>query len=74
MSAKTRVFKTKWFSKPARRQLIGDDEHCLSDVAVLDAQAIKNLRENLNISQPVFARYLNTSVSTVQKWELALNA
>jgi len=27
------------------------------------------LREKLNISLPVFARYLNTSVSTVQKWE-----
>ena len=30
---------------------------------------IKALREQLNVSQPVFARYLNTSVSTVQKWE-----
>ncbi|MDU4365642.1 MAG: DNA-binding transcriptional regulator, partial [Klebsiella oxytoca] len=30
---------------------------------------IKALRDQLNVSQPVFARYLNTSVSTVQKWE-----
>ncbi|RWR01446.1 DNA-binding protein [[Pantoea] beijingensis] len=30
---------------------------------------IKALREKLNVSQPVFASYLNTSVSTVQKWE-----
>ena len=29
----------------------------------------KALREQLRLSQPVFARYLNTSVSTIQKWE-----
>ncbi|HAJ3387231.1 TPA: helix-turn-helix domain-containing protein, partial [Escherichia coli] len=29
----------------------------------------KALREKLKVSQPVFAHYLNTSVSTVQKWE-----
>jgi putative transcriptional regulator len=30
---------------------------------------IKKLRESNNVSQPVFARYLNTSESTVEKWE-----
>jgi putative transcriptional regulator len=30
---------------------------------------IRRLRENLHISQAVFAAYLNASVSTVQKWE-----
>jgi putative transcriptional regulator len=30
---------------------------------------IKALREGNHVSQPVFARYLNTSQSTVQKWE-----
>jgi len=30
---------------------------------------IKKLREANNVSQPVFARYLNTSESTVEKWE-----
>ena len=30
---------------------------------------IKALRERNHVSQPVFARYLNTSESTVQKWE-----
>jgi putative transcriptional regulator len=28
------------------------------------------LREKAKISQAVFAAYLNTSVSTVQKWEI----
>jgi len=27
------------------------------------------IREHAHVSQPVFARYLNTSESTVQKWE-----
>ena len=30
---------------------------------------IKRLREANNVSQRVFARYLNTSESTVEKWE-----
>jgi len=34
------------------------------------AQEIKRLRLNEKASQAVFAAYLNTSVSTVQKWEI----
>jgi len=30
---------------------------------------IRRLRENLHVSQAVFAAYLNASTSTVQKWE-----
>ena len=32
-------------------------------------EQIKEIREHNHVSQPVFARYLNTSESTVQKWE-----
>jgi len=32
-------------------------------------QQIKHLRERNHVSQTVFARYLNTSESTVEKWE-----
>lgn len=35
----------------------------------IEPEQIKQLREVNNISQPVFARYLNTSESTVEKWE-----
>ena len=35
----------------------------------LEPGQIKRLREANNVSQPVFARYLNTSESTVEKWE-----
>ena len=30
---------------------------------------IKQIREKNGVSQPVFARYLNTSESTIEKWE-----
>ncbi len=37
--------------------------------APINPRQIKALRESLRVSQPVFARYLNTSESTVEKWE-----
>ncbi|MGK9416868.1 helix-turn-helix domain-containing protein [Pseudomonas cedrina] len=46
------------------------DGACLSVVPEqIPAEQIKQLRENNHVSQPVFARYLNTSASTVKKWE-----
>ncbi|EYD81309.1 helix-turn-helix family protein [Escherichia coli 1-176-05_S3_C2] len=45
------------------------DKTCLTSVPDLQPVEIKALREKLKVSQPVFAHYLNTSVSTVQKWE-----
>lgn len=47
----------------------GFDEGCLAVPAAFDPNAIKALREKNHVSQPVFARYLNTSELTVQKWE-----
>lgn len=46
------------------------DKLCLKPVHVLQPAEIKGLREKAKISQAVFAAYLNTSVSTVQKWEI----
>ncbi|VVN51349.1 hypothetical protein PS687_00561 [Pseudomonas fluorescens] len=46
------------------------DEACLATIPEqIPAEQIKLLRENSHVSQPVFARYLNTSASTVKKWE-----
>ncbi len=45
------------------------DQDCLSMTAALTPADIKLLREQNHVSQPVFARYLNTSESTVEKWE-----
>jgi len=54
-------------SKTTMRQF---DESCIAPVpADIPAEQIKRIREHSNVSQPVFARYLNTSASTVKQWE-----
>lgn len=45
------------------------DALCLPKVKELSAAQIKRLRHKERASQGVFAAYLNTSLSTVQKWE-----
>ncbi len=45
------------------------DALCLPPVKMLTSSEIKALRIRLKTSQGVFAIYLNTSKSTVQKWE-----
>jgi putative transcriptional regulator len=45
------------------------DESCIVKPPAMDARRIKRIREKQKVSQPVFARYLNTSESTVEKWE-----
>lgn len=46
------------------------DRLCLPSVDKLEPDNIKHIREEAHLSQAVFAAYLNTSVSTVQKWEV----
>lgn len=48
------------------------DAACLS-VREFTAHDVKRIREAANVSQEVFARYLGTNKSTVQKWESAGN-
>ncbi len=45
------------------------DALCLPPVKKMNAAKIKRLRMRNKASQAVFAAYLNTSPSTVQKWE-----
>ena len=45
------------------------DALCLPPVMAYDADQIKRIRLGTKTSQSVFAAYLNTSKSTVQKWE-----
>ena len=45
------------------------DAMCLPPVKQYTAGQIKKLRLRYKASQVVFAAYLNTSASTVQKWE-----
>ncbi len=45
------------------------DALCLPPIKSYTAQQIKRIRLRNRASQAVFAAYLNTSPSTVQKWE-----
>jgi putative transcriptional regulator len=65
-SSANALLKVGAIDKATMRQF---DQSCLSSPPELDPQQIKRLREDNHVSQPVFARYLNTSESTVQKWE-----
>jgi putative transcriptional regulator len=46
------------------------DRLCLMPIEPLEPEKIKQIREAANVSQAVFAAILNTSLSTVQKWEI----
>lgn len=45
------------------------DVLCLPTVKELSSIEIKQIRLRQKVSQPVFAKYLNTSTSTVRQWE-----
>lgn len=45
------------------------DELCLEPVKKVSAKDVVRIRLRVNVSQNLFAHYLNTSPSTVQKWE-----
>ena len=46
------------------------DRLCLLPVEPLRPTQIKHIRQSTHVSQAVFAALLNTSLSTVQKWEI----
>ena len=45
------------------------DALCLTSVERLSPEEIRALREREQVSQPVFARYLNVRKDAVSKWE-----
>ncbi|WLI10772.1 MULTISPECIES: DNA-binding transcriptional regulator [Pseudomonas] len=45
------------------------DETCIAEVPEIRPAQIKKIRQRSHVSQPIFARYLNTSASTVKQWE-----
>lgn len=46
------------------------DVLCLEPISPYDSERIRALREHLKLSQTVLASVLNTSPSTVRKWEI----
>lgn len=53
-----------------KRRMREFDALCHLDVKETPPQKIKSLREKAHVSQAMFAAVLNTSLSTVQKWEI----
>ncbi|HET7548897.1 MAG TPA: DNA-binding transcriptional regulator [Usitatibacter sp.] len=45
------------------------EELCLKPTKEVTAKDVVRIRARAKVSQNLFARYLNTSASTVQKWE-----
>lgn len=45
------------------------DDLCLTTIRQISAEEIRAIRTANNVSQCVFARYLNVSVSSVSQWE-----
>ena len=62
----TALHRTGVINKSTMRDF---DRSCIAPVAAFAPHDIQKLREANKVSQPVFARYLNTSESTIEKWE-----
>jgi putative transcriptional regulator len=65
-SSASAMYKVGAINKATMRNF---DASCLTAPPSLKPQQIKKLRQRFRVSQPVFARYLNTSESTIEKWE-----
>lgn len=53
-----------------KRRMVEFDVLCNLETECMSPAQIKALRKKANMSQAVFAAVLNTSTSTVQKWEI----
>ena len=54
----------------SKRRMSEIESLCHLDVPEMSPAQIRSLRRKARVSQAVFAAVLNTSVSTVQKWEV----
>ncbi|MFY9346329.1 MAG: transcriptional regulator [Orrella sp.] len=52
-----------------KRKMQQYDALCLEPIPDYNSKQIKGIRTKLNLSQPVFAAVLNTTLSTVVQWE-----
>ena len=53
-----------------KRKMRKFDVLCLDPIPAYDSEKIRALRDHLQLSQSVLAAVLNTSLSTVRKWEV----
>ena len=52
-----------------KRTMRGFDLSCIAEAPKFNPADIRKIREKYNLSQPLFAGYLNVSKSTIEKWE-----
>jgi putative transcriptional regulator len=67
-SAASGLHQAKVIDKKTMRDY---DELCIEEVPEYNAADIARIRKDVNVSQNVFALYLNTTVSTVRQWSRA---
>jgi putative transcriptional regulator len=60
------LYRAKVIDKKTMREY---DDLCIEKAPELNAQEIARIRKGVNVSQGVFAVYLNTTVFTVRQWE-----
>jgi putative transcriptional regulator len=60
------LFDTGAIDKKTMREF---DERCLTPVRTLSAEEIRFIREREQVSQSVFAHYLNVSKGVISQWE-----
>lgn len=65
-SAASGLHRVGSISKATMREY---DELCMAPVKDVTARDVLRIRSRVRVSQNLFARYLNTSESTIQKWE-----
>jgi putative transcriptional regulator len=61
------LYETGLIDKQTMRHF---DESCLTPVHIFTAAEIRALREREDVSQTVFAQYLNVQKDSVSQWEL----
>lgn len=65
-SAAAGLHHAKVINKKTMREY---DDLCIAETPHFAAKDVAHIRKAAKVSQPIFAAYLNTSASTVQKWE-----
>ncbi|BCQ27093.1 DNA-binding transcriptional regulator (plasmid) [Caballeronia sp. NK8] len=65
-SAASGLHRAKVIDKKTMREY---DDLCIEKAPEFGAKEIVRIRKGVNVSQSVFALYLNTTASTVRQWE-----
>jgi putative transcriptional regulator len=65
-SAASGLHRAKVIDKKTMREY---DDLCIEKAPEFNAKEIARIRKSVNVSQGVFALYLNTTASTIRQWE-----